>query len=449
MRGERWRFDGCQRAARGLSLINVRGSAGSKGCDGQALMLSYGCLRNPSLFSTRRKIAFFAPCIFTADAAKQRCMTADGDEERGLTKSMTQIMQSNEGSSTMMNQSTIYRRHEARLARTYALKDDPRPAAIRVLSGLPGFRMIIPPYQPTTSKSTSDNETNDCTGFSQETVFSLSESSLEPASQSSSPITTPQVIFASAIGGGAAEVLFGPKHGIIWPRRAAKGNPFGSTVQSNSGLLSLSHHANPNKTFALAAPKSASLAAAASSAALLFGTKAAVSQKLGDSKSAATLAVSSACAGAAVATVYTPLEAVRAHLTLEQQFGLLTTKQTLLQGAKSMIRGQGVTALFRGAPAVFGREMVGVTLLFGSYETLKQSLTSSQKESSSMVIAFSGLIAGSVYKDFAYAFDSATMQPILLGGRSLFSTLLRAAPANAILFLSYESTLSFLSQQHQ
>lgn len=49
-----------------------------------------------------------------------------------------------------MKQSTIYRRHEARLARSYALRDDPRPAFIRVLSGLPGFRVIVPPYQPNT-----------------------------------------------------------------------------------------------------------------------------------------------------------------------------------------------------------------------------------------------------------------------------------------------------------
>ena len=52
----------------------------------------------------------------------------------------------------LMNQSTIYRRHEARLARSYALRDDPRPAFIRVLSGLPGFRIIVPPYQKATTK---------------------------------------------------------------------------------------------------------------------------------------------------------------------------------------------------------------------------------------------------------------------------------------------------------
>jgi len=47
----------------------------------------------------------------------------------------------------LMTQSTIYKRHEARLARSYALRDDPRPAFLRVLSGLPIIRIIIPPYQ--------------------------------------------------------------------------------------------------------------------------------------------------------------------------------------------------------------------------------------------------------------------------------------------------------------
>mmetsp|Transcript_5712 Transcript_5712/g.14274 ORF Transcript_5712/g.14274 Transcript_5712/m.14274 type:complete len:438 (-) Transcript_5712:165-1478(-) len=57
----------------------------------------------------------------------------------------------------MMRQSTIYKRHEARLARSYALHDDPRPAIIRVMSGLPGFRMIVPRYQ-SRSKIKSDEE---------------------------------------------------------------------------------------------------------------------------------------------------------------------------------------------------------------------------------------------------------------------------------------------------
>jgi len=53
----------------------------------------------------------------------------------------------------LTTKSTIYRRHEARLARSYELRDDPRPAYLRVLSRLPGFRMIVPPYQSESQKN--------------------------------------------------------------------------------------------------------------------------------------------------------------------------------------------------------------------------------------------------------------------------------------------------------
>ena len=53
----------------------------------------------------------------------------------------------------LTTKSTIYRRHEARLARSYELRDDPRPAFLRVLSGLPGFRMIVPPYRSESQKN--------------------------------------------------------------------------------------------------------------------------------------------------------------------------------------------------------------------------------------------------------------------------------------------------------
>ena len=57
----------------------------------------------------------------------------------------------------LMNQSTIYRRHEARLAKTYALKDDPRPAFLRVMSGLPVLKMVVPPYEPNTDITSSSS----------------------------------------------------------------------------------------------------------------------------------------------------------------------------------------------------------------------------------------------------------------------------------------------------
>ena len=53
----------------------------------------------------------------------------------------------------LLTKSTIYRRHEARLARSLALRDDPRPAPIRVMSGLPGLRIVFRPYRPETKKN--------------------------------------------------------------------------------------------------------------------------------------------------------------------------------------------------------------------------------------------------------------------------------------------------------
>ena len=48
----------------------------------------------------------------------------------------------------LRTQSTIYRSHETRLARSFELKDDARPPIIRVLSLLPGFSLFVPKYEP-------------------------------------------------------------------------------------------------------------------------------------------------------------------------------------------------------------------------------------------------------------------------------------------------------------
>ena len=76
--------------------------------------------------------------------------------------------------SRLMNQSTIYGRHEARLIRTSALKDDPRPGPVRVLSQLPGFSLLIPPYEPSASEPRVLMEPNlmgEMANFSEDTIF--------------------------------------------------------------------------------------------------------------------------------------------------------------------------------------------------------------------------------------------------------------------------------------
>ena len=48
----------------------------------------------------------------------------------------------------LRTQSTIYRRHETRLARSFAVKGDERIPIIRVLSLLPLFSLFVPKYEP-------------------------------------------------------------------------------------------------------------------------------------------------------------------------------------------------------------------------------------------------------------------------------------------------------------
>jgi len=47
----------------------------------------------------------------------------------------------------LAGRSTIYRRHEARSNRSLVLSHDDRPKAVRVLSRLPGFCLIFPPFE--------------------------------------------------------------------------------------------------------------------------------------------------------------------------------------------------------------------------------------------------------------------------------------------------------------
>lgn len=73
----------------------------------------------------------------------------------------------------MLSESTIYRRHERRRLRTLANIDDPRPAPVRVLAGLPIIGDLVGKYIPDTEYKAEGNGINlDQPGtFSEETIF--------------------------------------------------------------------------------------------------------------------------------------------------------------------------------------------------------------------------------------------------------------------------------------
>jgi hypothetical protein len=141
-----------------------------------------------------------------------------------------------------MNQSTIYRRHEARLAKTYALKDDPRPAIIRVMSGLPGLRIIIPPYEPTTPQTTpttnveqqQENLSSNLLSsqrqhhhhhhigdYSEETFFRATDddeqtsnnNAIDMSNNPSSCLSALQATFSTGVCCGVGEYVFGGHYG--------------------------------------------------------------------------------------------------------------------------------------------------------------------------------------------------------------------------------------------
>ena len=102
--------------------------------------------------------------------------------------------------SNLLTHSTIYRRHEARLSKTYALRDDTRPAFLRVLSGLPLFRTIVKPY---------NNHLPSSTSSSSSTILPTGGSKQEQQ-QAQQNNRFPKITGTISIGDYSEETLFTP-----------------------------------------------------------------------------------------------------------------------------------------------------------------------------------------------------------------------------------------------
>jgi hypothetical protein len=337
----------------------------------------------------------------------------------------------------LMSQSTIYQRNESRRSKTLALKDDPRPAAVRVLSGLPGFRIFIRPYQPAVKAMVGASIAAVPTAllFSQEDVFTAhrSDNDANPDTVASSLAGIAAVGFAAGVGGAFSELLSG--------RSAAKPfSPFSiGPTQTRAGITApvfyqggaasiaflqgrqVASHPTMIPSFQVSKSQ---IATRALSTSFLFGTKALVERSLGlpinDGISLASV-VSSGVAGGAV--------------------GLFKT--------------------MTGSRVVWGREILGATMYFTSYESVKSMLRTpipqgSDKKTSKIAIATAGAVAGILYETVRIYGVTATslrsLQPYAVPqAQSLVPIALRAAPAHALLFLGYETTLSLLTpiDQHR
>mmetsp|Transcript_24450 Transcript_24450/g.37661 ORF Transcript_24450/g.37661 Transcript_24450/m.37661 type:complete len:411 (+) Transcript_24450:386-1618(+) len=391
----------------------------------------------------------------------------------------------------LSTQSTIYRRHERRLAKSYAMKDDPRPAVVRVLSGLPGFRLFIEPYKPRTDGGSKTRAIATPTGafsFSQDTVFSnkLDDQPSASTGKNLSQIqhySPTQIVIAAACGGAFSEVVFGNAMSSSMNRSTLNylmgGTPFRSTIQGGSpDLLAVLQHQHTvsnssSKAFVVPAQTMGEVlcvrvAPRAAFAGLLFGTKSLMEIKLGVEKSSSQYSLntiaSSACAGAVVATFSTPLQSVRSHMMLRQSMmGPVAAPVTFQQAMLSLIRTRGVAGLYKGATSSYGSEMVGVSLYFLSYHKMKELLSSSPvaatdsrkthvgtdnnnantSKASNAAIAASGAFSGVLYRAVVHAFNTVH------SNRMGVVSVLRAAPANALLFIGYETALDFMSASKQ
>ena len=150
----------------------------------------------------------------------------------------------------LSTRSTIYQRHEARRVRTLALKDDPRPAVVRVLSGLPGFRIFVTPYQPSSSSVAP------ATGYVEE------QRAARPMTTPAMSRSTPSLLSAAVGGfaGGFSQYLYSAS-----PRTP-------SVAVEPAAALAL---------YAPTAPSVAPLVVQrAASMSFLFGTKAVVQNRL-------------------------------------------------------------------------------------------------------------------------------------------------------------------------
>jgi hypothetical protein len=292
----------------------------------------------------------------------------------------------------LMMQSTIYRRHEDRLARTYALREDPRPAVLRVLSGLPGFRIIVPPYQPDHQHAAQASAAplqrigvySEDTLFATITTEGATTTTTTTTSSPSSVQTALQAMLATAICGGTAEFVFGSASHSSTPFKGGKHvySPFLAHQGDSFGvhLLKRKHFPTPSMT-------GRQIALAASSTSILFGTKVWMDEQQSSSL------LSSACAGALAGLLNAP------------------------------------------SASLLARHVVAATLYFSVYERCKQETTGNN---SPLGIATAGALAGCVH--------AAVLTNTQLGWWRCLPAIMRAAPTHALIFTGYETMKQSMEQ---
>ncbi|SCU79910.1 LADA_0B03972g1_1 [Lachancea dasiensis] len=177
--------------------------------------------------------------------------------------------------------------------------------------------------------------------------------------------------------------------------------------------------------------------------------------------------LSGAFAGACVSYVLTPVELVKCTLQVSNLSGSKTKHSKIGPTIKHIVQSRGLLALWQGQSSTFIRECAGGAVWFTTYETVKKYLAHrrggpSNEDNHTWELLTAGASAGVAFNASIFPADTikstaqtehlgiveATKRILARNGpaglyRGLGITLLRAAPANAVVFYTYE-TLSSL-----
>lgn len=362
----------------------------------------------------------------------------------------------------LMNQSTIYRRHEARLARSYALRDDPRPAFLRVMSGLPGFRMIVPPYQPTAAteeegRRSLSGATNIRIGdFSEDTIFSKNGETSDIDNRTHGSIDSRsfgQSVFQAMIATGACALGAEYAYGCYRGRASHVSSPFAPKtpayyplLRGDTGALGVYLFRANQQTTPLAdlssAPAIRSIAlTTALSTSALFGTKVASQRyfSMEDDKGRindyiiSTSLLSSIIAGGVVGL---------GHLVSVYRHQRLTPTSPFHQHPQQAVVG------FTAQRRMLGRHVVAACVYFSTYDGISSLLqhqgqegtgtretTTNDCNKDSHNNSTIGALVGGAMAGCAHA----TALNYHYGMWRLIPAVARAAPFHAFVFFGYQS----------